>query len=82
MQNINVSNFRKDMFRQIENTIKYDEPITISTKEGNAVIISENEYESLIETLYLSSMPDVRKELLKGLNTPLADCVPEDEVEW
>lgn len=43
MLNINIANLRKNIFRFLEQTIKYNEPVNISTKDGNAVIISEEE---------------------------------------
>ena len=56
---------------------------------GNAVILSENDYNSLVETLYLSSDKKVlssdkkvKEEILEGKNAPLTECVPADEVEW
>lgn len=49
---------------------------------GNAVILSENDYNSLVETLYLSSDKKVKEEILEGKNAPLTKCVPADEVEW
>ena len=58
MLNTNITNFRKNIFSLLEQTIKYNEPVNISTKEGNAVIISEEEYNGLMETVYLSSIPE------------------------
>ena len=49
---------------------------------GNAVILSENDYNSLVETLYLSSDKKVKEEILEGKNAPLTECVPADVVEW
>jgi PHD/YefM family antitoxin component YafN of YafNO toxin-antitoxin module len=82
MLNINATNFRKNIFGLLEQTIKYNEPVNISTKDGNAVMISEEDYNGLTETLYLSSFPATKQDIIDGLNTPVADCVPEDEVEW
>ncbi len=42
----------------------------------------KEEYKDLLETLYLSSIPGMKEKIVKGLNTPLDECVPEDEVEW
>ena len=53
MINTNATNFRKQLFELLEQTVKYSEPVNISTKNGNAILISEEEYNSLIETLYL-----------------------------
>lgn len=82
MLNTNATNFRKNIFGMLEQTIKYNEPINVSTKDGNAVLISEDDYNGLMETLYLSSLPGMRDQITEGLHTPLKDCIPEDEVEW
>ena len=82
MLNTNITNFRKNIFSLLEQTIKYNEPVNISTKAGNAVIISEEDYNSLIETVYLSSVPQQREKIIEGLHTPLDQCLPENEVEW
>lgn len=82
MINTNATNFRKNIFGMLEQTIKYNEPVNISTKDGNAVVISEEDYNGLQETLYLSSMPKMKKKIMEGKNTPLEDCIPEDKVKW
>jgi len=80
--NMNVTSFRKNIFNLLEQTIKYNEPINISTKDGNAVIVSEEDYRGLMETLYLSSIPTMKESIIEGLNTPISECIPESEVEW
>ncbi len=82
MLNTNITNFRKNIFAILEHTIKYNEPVNISTKSGNAVIISEEDYNGLMETLYLSSIPNIKEKIIDGMNTPLNECIPENEVEW
>lgn len=82
MFHTNVTNFRKNIFGILEQTIRYNEPVSISTKDGNAVIISEEDYNGLMETLFLSSNPEMKATIMEGLHTPLADCVPENEVQW
>ncbi len=79
MINTNVKNFRKQLFKLLDQTVKYDEPVNISTKNGNAVLISEDEYNSLMETLYLTSSPQMEKKLTDGINTPIEEC---DDFEW
>jgi PHD/YefM family antitoxin component YafN of YafNO toxin-antitoxin module len=78
----NVTNFRKNIFGLLEQTIKYNEPINISTKDGNAVIISEEDYNGLMETLYLSSIPGMKELIMEGIKTPVSECIPENEVDW
>ena len=81
MTNINITNFRKDIYELLEKTIKYNEPINISTKNGNAVVLSEEDYNNLMETLYISSIPGLKEDIIKGIKEPLEDCIDEEEVE-
>jgi antitoxin YefM len=82
MLNTNITQFRKNVFAMLENTIKYNEPINISTKSGNAILLSEEEYNGIMATLELSSNAELKKTLIDGMNTPLSECIPEDEVVW
>ena len=82
MLNTNITQFRKNVFAMLENTIKYNEPINISTKSGNAILLSEEEYNGIMATLELSSNAELKKTLIDGMNTPLSECIPEDEGVW
>lgn len=82
MTNINITNFRKNVFDYINQAIEFNEVVNVNTKKGNAVIISESDYNALMETLYISSVPGLADEIKEAGNTPLEDCVPEDEVCW
>lgn len=79
MINTNATNFRKQLFELIEQTVKYNEPVNISTKNGNAVLISEEEYNNLAETLYLNSIPGMSEKIKNGIETPIEEC---DDFEW
>ena len=81
MKNVNITTFRNNIYNLLENTIKYNEPINISTKNGNAVVLSENDYNSLIETLYIESVPGLKEKILKAAEEPFEECIPEDEVD-
>ena len=80
MYNINVTNARAKLYELLKMAICDSEILNIATKNGNAVIISEAEYQSLLETLYLSSDPSYKQSLLEGKNTDLSDCVDESDV--
>lgn len=82
MNTTTITNFRKNIYGMIERTVRYNEPINILTREGNAVMISEEDYNNLLETLYLNSVPGMHEKLIDGLNTSLEDTVPEDSVVW
>ena len=82
MINTNATNFRKDLYELLKQTIKFNEPVNISTKDGNAVLISQTDYNNLMETLYLSMVPDMKEKIIDGINTKIEDCISEEEVEW
>lgn len=82
MLNTNITNFRKNIFGVLEQTIKFNELVNISTKDGNAIVISEEDYNGLMETLYLCSVPNMKEKIVEGLCTPLGECLSENEVQW
>lgn len=73
---------RKNIFELLEQTNKYNGPVNISTKSGNAAIISQEDHNGLMETVYLSSIPQLREKIVEGLSTSLDECLPENEVHW
>lgn len=78
----NASTFRKNLYNTLEQVAKYNQVATINTKDGDVVLISADDYKNLMETMYLSSIPNVRKDLLEAKNAPDSDFVSEDEVHW
>lgn len=74
--------FRRNLYNFLERAVRYNEPVTVTTKHGNAVILSEDEYKNIAETLFLSSIPSMRKELLEAKDIPLEECVTGDKLDW
>lgn len=62
----NISVLRKNLFSTIDSVIEYNDPITVSTKKGNAVILSESDYNALLETIYLTSQKGLVEKIKKG----------------
>jgi len=56
------------------------EPILITGKRSNAVLLSEADWRAIEETMYLLSIPGMRESIVEGLNTPVEEC--SDAVEW
>ena len=82
MQNVNITCFQKNMMQIIKQTIKYNEPLNIVTDEGNVILLSDEDYRGMIETINLLSIPDMREKLLDGAAEPLSECIPEDKIAW
>lgn len=75
----NATNFRKNLFDFLGSAINNDEQIVVTTKDGNAVIVSEEYLRGLEETAYLCSIPGMRESIIEGMNTPIDECV---EYDW
>jgi len=56
----------------LDNAIRFNEPLSVHAKSGNAVIKSEDDYNVLLETLHVSSIPYMCAKILEGLNIPLS----------
>ena len=83
MNNKNISVLRKDLFNTIDNVIEFNDKVTVNTKKGNAIIISESEYNSLIETLYIMSHKGTFNEIIEGLKQdPNTMSVYNPNEEW
>ena len=82
MTNTNITSFRKNIYNLLEQTIKYNEPINISTKNGYAVVLSEEDYNNLIATLEIENNKKLKEDIVKGMKEEIIDCIEESEVEW
>ena len=70
MVNMNISNVRKELYKLASSCIRYNDVINISTKDGNVIMISEDDYNSLIESLYLAGIKNVYEDIEKAVKTP------------
>jgi prevent-host-death family protein len=82
MSAINITNAGKELYNLVENVNLYSEPILIVSKKGNAVLVSESDWNAMQETVYLNSIPGMVESMRTGLETSIEDCVPEEDVEW
>ena len=82
MSTIKITNARKDLYNLVDAVNRLHEPTLITAKRGNAVLISEEDWNAIQDTLYLNSIPGMTKSILDGANEGLEDCISEDRVEW
>ena len=80
MSTINITNARKDLYKIVESVNKSHEPIHITGKNGSAVLVGEEDWRSIEETLYLTSIPGMRESIIEGINTPLDKL--DSTLEW
>ncbi len=80
MPTLSATEARTKLYRLIDQTSASHEPIVITGKRGNAVLISEDDWRSVQETLYLLNIPGMRESIHEGLATPIEDC--QQEIDW
>ena len=61
MSAINITNARKELYSLVEDVNRYSEPALIVSKKGNAVLVSENDWNAIQETIYLNAIPGIHK---------------------
>ena len=77
---ITVNEAQKQLPNLIDSVNQSHQPVIISGQNNNAVLLSEMDWRSMQETLYLLSIPGMRESIQEGLNTPIEDC--DEEIEW
>ncbi len=77
-----ASQARANLFKLLEQVNKESKPCIITSRKGNGVLISQDDWESIQETLYLQSIPGMQESIIEGMATPLSECVSEEELEW
>ncbi len=83
MGSITATAARKDLYNIISRVNEDCTPITITNNRGkSAVLIGEDEWAAIEETLYLSSIPGMAESIVAGGAEPLSDCVDEGSLEW
>jgi prevent-host-death family protein len=80
MTTIKVSQARTKLGRLVDEAAASHEPILITGKRTNAVLISEDDWQAIQETLYLLSIPRMRESIREGLQTPVEECAKE--LDW
>lgn len=77
MKTISATAARSDLYRVIDSALRDHEPVQITGKRGNAVLVSEADWRAIQETLYLVSIPGMRDAIREGMAAPVEDCSKE-----
>ena len=80
MKTISVTNARSNLYKLIDEASESHQPIQITGKRANVVLISEEDWSAIQETLYLLSIPGMRESIREGLDTPVEDC--SEDLDW
>jgi len=77
---LKATDARADLYNLIDETAKSHQPIVITGKRNNAVLISESDWNAVNETLYLLSVPGMRESIKEGLEEDVAAC--SKDIDW
>ena len=77
MTTFNATEARTNLYRLIDEATRTHKPITITGKRGNAVLLAEEDWNAINETLYLLSIPGMRESIREGMKSSLEDCDTE-----
>ncbi|MAM56295.1 MAG: type II toxin-antitoxin system prevent-host-death family antitoxin [Salinicola sp.] len=80
MTGITATEARGNLYRLIDETAESHQPIVIMGKRNRAVLVSEEDWAAIQETLYLLSVPGMRESIREGMETPVDEC--SEELDW
>lgn len=80
MKTLTATEARKKIYNLLDEVAETHEPVQITGKRSNAVIVSEQDWRSIQETLHLVSIPGMADSIREGMEIPLEDC--EVELDW
>ena len=80
MNIINATEARAKLYTLIDETADSHQPVIITGKRGNAVLVSEEDWNAISETLYLLSVPGMRESIKEGMEQDLSEC--SKELDW
>lgn len=82
MNIVTASEARANLYRLIDESAASHHPVIIKGKRNTAVLVSAEDWASIQETLYLTSIPGMRESILEGMNGPRTEFVKESELDW
>ena len=80
MTTLTATAARKSLYNLVDDVAMSHDPIQIIGKRHSAVLVSEDDWRAIQETLYLTSIPGMRESIKKGINTPIEEC--SEELAW
>ncbi|MCU1349957.1 MAG: Prevent-host-death family protein [Acidobacteria bacterium] len=75
MKRISASEARTNLYKLIDDTAVTSEPVQITGRETDALLVSMSHWRAIQETLHLISIPGMRASIRKGMKTPIKECV-------
>lgn len=80
MTTLTATEARKQLYTLLDDVSETHSPVQISGKRNSAVLVAEDDWRAIQETLHLNAIPGMRDSITEGLNTPVDEC--EKDLDW
>lgn len=80
MKSVTATEARKSLYRLLDEVAVTSQPVQITGRRASAVLVSEEDWRALEETVYLMSIPGMAESIREGMKTPIDECV--EELDW
>jgi len=80
MTSLTVTEARKRLYNLLDEVALSHEPVQIAGKRNSAVLVCEEDWRAINETLFLLGIPRMRESIIEGMNTPVEEC--DDGLDW
>jgi prevent-host-death family protein len=80
MTHIKISAENNELNQLVDRANRDQEPLMIESDQQSAVLLSQDEWRGIQETIYLVSIPGMRDSIREGLRTPIDDC--SEDIDW
>ena len=80
MTTLTATRARKQLYTLMDDVSASHTPIQITGKRNSAVLVAEEDWRAIQETLHLNSIPGMRDSIISGLDTPVEECAKE--LDW
>jgi len=80
MRTVTATKARESLYHLVDQVSENSEPIQITGKRNSAVLVSDDDWRAIQETLYLLSVPGMRESIIEGMDTPIDECAKE--LDW
>ncbi|NJN74419.1 MAG: type II toxin-antitoxin system Phd/YefM family antitoxin [Limnothrix sp. RL_2_0] len=82
MDLLTVREARDKLYRLIDEIAEHHKPVVISGKRNNAVLVAQEDWDAIQETLYLVSIPGMKKSIQEAAAEPVEECVALEDLDW
>jgi antitoxin YefM len=82
MEYLSVHQARDNLYKLIDEVSEHHSPVLIAGKRNNVVLVSQEDWDAIQETIYLNSIPSMVDSIQSAAKEPIEDCIDVKELDW